>query len=257
MVATDNAGKRVDLDHQHQRPGRQHHAHGGDHRSAVRREREGYGGHRHVGLGRHGSGRAQRHPPALTRGRGHLDDVAAADTAAPFAAIWSTTGVPDGLYDLRVVTTDKAATRSPPRSSRASGSTTPCHRCRSSSPAVRRARPSPRPGSTSRSNAAGSFGLVATVTDAGSGAASASFPLMATAGWTHTAETDTTPTGGPYSVGQFRVDQRCVSAGHLHRHGGRRRGEYRHERVHVHGGSDRADRCDHRASRGGERTAVR
>ena len=35
-------------------------------------------------------------------------NVAAADTASPFTASWVTTGVSDGLYDLRVVTTDKS-----------------------------------------------------------------------------------------------------------------------------------------------------
>ena len=40
-------------------------------------------------------------------------------------------------------------------------------------------------------------------------------------------------------VEQLRVDERCVDAGHLHGHGGRRRGEHRDERVHVHRGSDR------------------
>ena len=50
-----------------------------------------------------------------------------------------------------------------------------------------------------KSNAAGSFTLTNTVTDADSGPASGTFPAIATTGWTHNAEVDTTPAGGPYT----------------------------------------------------------
>ena len=49
-----------------------------------------------------------------------------------------------------------------------------------------------------KSNAAGSFTLVNTVTDGGSGPASATFPQVTTASWTHPAESVSSPPGGPF-----------------------------------------------------------
>ena len=54
-----------------------------------------------------------------------------------------------------------------------------------------------------RSNAPGSFTLVDTVGDAGAGPASATFPAIATTGWTHNVETVATPTGGPYASSTY------------------------------------------------------
>ena len=54
-----------------------------------------------------------------------------------------------------------------------------------------------------KANAAGGFTLAATVSDTGSGPASASYPAIGTTGWTHGAETISTPAGGPFVSSTF------------------------------------------------------
>jgi hypothetical protein len=54
-----------------------------------------------------------------------------------------------------------------------------------------------------KGNGAGSFNLLDTVSDSASGPASATFPSIATTGWTHTLETPSTPTGGPFTSTAF------------------------------------------------------
>ena len=131
-------------------------------------------------------------------------NVAAADSAAPFAATWSTTGVPDGLYDLRVVTTDKAgnAFTSALVTNVRVDNTVPVASTVVASGAVGAFQSGLK--IFFKANAAGSFALVTTVTDGGSGAASATFPVLTATNWTtHAAETDTTPAGGPYTSTLF------------------------------------------------------
>ena len=129
-------------------------------------------------------------------------NIATADTTSPYTASWNTTGVTDGLYDLQVVTTDRAGNTLT--------SVTTTVRVDNTAPTVSLAL---APGATGafrsgtriyfKANAAGSFAMVATVTDGGSGPASATYPVVSTSGWTHAAETDTTPAGGPYTSSAF------------------------------------------------------
>ncbi|HET6171779.1 MAG TPA: Ig-like domain-containing protein, partial [Gaiellales bacterium] len=130
-------------------------------------------------------------------------NVAAADATSPYSASWVTTGVSDGLYDLQVITTDKSGNT-------LTSALITTVRVDNTAPVpsvvVANGVPNAFQNGTKiyfKSNTAGSFGLVATVTDGGSGAASATFPVLATAGWTHAVETVATPAGGPYVSTSF------------------------------------------------------
>lgn len=77
-----------------------------------------------------GSGVASALFQVSAAGAGTWASIGAADTTTPYSTSWVTTGYTDGLYDLRVVTTDKAGnsfTSAPPRTC---GSTTPRPPCR-------------------------------------------------------------------------------------------------------------------------------
>ncbi len=128
--------------------------------------------------------------------------VATADTSSPYSASWATTGVTDGVYDVRVTTTDRAGNTF----------TSPIVTVRvdNTAPAVSTA-VAPAPTGAFRSgtriyfkpNAPGSFQLVSAVSDAGSGPERATFPQVSTARWAHAAETVSTPVGGPFTSSTF------------------------------------------------------
>ena len=144
-----------------------------------------------------GSAQFQRSPA----GAGVWTNIGAADTTSPYSVNWDSTAVADGLYDLRVVTTDNVGNSFTSALVTTCASTTPTRRTplrASSSPAGAAF----LNGSTVyyRGMAAGNFQLQNAVSDAGSGPASSVFPVLGgTVGtWTHTIQTVNTPAGGPY-----------------------------------------------------------
>jgi hypothetical protein len=122
----------------------------------------------------------------------------------PYQWTWDTTGVGDGLYDLRVVTTDNAGNVfSSPATTVRVDNTNP-----SNSLAIASVSPTASAylaGTTlwyrgTGGGAGGTLQLRNTVADGGSGPASSAFPALGgtTTGWTHTAQTISSPAGGPY-----------------------------------------------------------
>ena len=136
-------------------------------------------------------------------GAGTWTNIGAADTTSPYSVNWDTTAVADGLYDLRVITTDNVGNTftSALVTNVRVDNTLPderAHACRRVSPAGAAF----LNGTTVyyRGTAAGNLQLQNAVADAGSGPASSIFPALGgTVGtWTHTTQTVNTPAGGPY-----------------------------------------------------------
>ena len=153
-----------------------------------------------------GSGVASVQFQTSPAGTGTWTNLGAADTTTPYSASWNTTTFGDGPYDLRVRTTDNAGLTftSPTVTNVFVDNTAPTSVSLALGSGSTGAYLSPASVLYFKASAAGSFGLVATVADAGSGSASASFPVLSATGWTtHVAETVTTPAGGPYASSSF------------------------------------------------------
>ena len=132
--------------------------------------------------------------------------IGAADTSTPYGVTWDTTAVSDGLYDLRVVTTDNAG--------KVTSSTIANVRVDNTVPTQSLALTGVAPAGSAylsatnlfyRGAAAGQLRIRNTVADGGSGPASSTTSALggASAGWTHTAGTVSTPAGGPYDSNLF------------------------------------------------------
>ena len=126
------------------------------------------------------------------------------DTTATYSVNWNTTTVTDGLYDLRVITTDNAgnATTSATIASVRVDNTAPANALSLTS--ISPAGSAYLSGTTVfyHGASAGSFQLQNALTDAGAGPASSAFPALGgtATGWTHTTQTVSTPAGGPYAT---------------------------------------------------------
>jgi hypothetical protein len=151
-----------------------------------------------------GSGVASAQFQTSPAGASIWTNLGAADATSPYGATWNTTTFTDGLYDLRVVTTDKAGNTF-------TSSTITNVRVDNTAPTISISLAASPTGAYLtankvwfKSNAAGSFKFVATVSDGGSGSASATFPALSATNWTtHANETVSTPSGGPYTSTTF------------------------------------------------------
>ena len=149
-----------------------------------------------------GSGVGLRTFQRSPAGAGTWTTIGAADTTSPYSVNWDTTAVADGLYDLRVITTDNVGNTF-------TSALVTNVRVDNTLPTNALSLQSPRPAGSAfqngntvyyRGTAAGNFQLQNAVSDAGSGPASSIFPVLGgTVGtWTHTTQTVNTPAGGPY-----------------------------------------------------------
>ena len=149
-----------------------------------------------------GSGVASAQFQRSPAGAGTWTNIGAADTTSPYSVNWDTTAVADGLYDLRVITTDNVGNTF-------TSALVTNVRVDNTLPTNTLSLQSPNPAGSAfqngntiyyRGTAAGNFQLQNAVADAGSGPASAIFPALGgTVGtWTHTTQTVNTPAGGPY-----------------------------------------------------------
>ena len=135
-------------------------------------------------------------------GAGTWTTIGAADTTSPYSVNWDTTAVADGLYDLRVITTDNVGNTltSALVTNVTVDNTVPTNALNVQS--VSPAGAAYQVGNTIyyRGAAAGNLQLLNAVNDAGSAPASSIFPALGgTLGtWTHTTQTVNTPAGGPY-----------------------------------------------------------
>ncbi len=140
-------------------------------------------------------------------GAGTWTTIGAADTSTPYGVTWDTTAVTDGLYDLRVVTTDNAGNTF-------TSTTIANVRVDNTVPTQSLALTGVAPAGSAflsgtnlfyRGAAAGQLRIRNTVADGGSGPASSTTSALGgtSTGWTHTAGTVSTPAGGPYDSNLF------------------------------------------------------
>ena len=109
MITTDNARQLVHVGARHERTGRQHEPDRLRHSSGRERERARAAPSRSSSNSADGgSGVANAQFQRSPAGAGVWTNIGAADTTSPYSVAWDTTAVADGLYDLRVVTTDNA-----------------------------------------------------------------------------------------------------------------------------------------------------